>query len=37
MPVMMAERLGAQTPQIEKQRVKRTPWVASLSTLGLVA
>ena len=35
MPVMKAERLGAQTGAVANTRVYRTPWVASLSRLGV--
>ena len=36
-PVMMAERDGAQTPEMEKARVKRAPWAASRSRFGVRA
>ena len=35
MPVMKAERLGAQTGAVANTRVYRTPCVASLSRLGV--
>ena len=35
MPVMKAERLGAQTGAVANTRVYRTPCVASLSKLGV--
>ena len=35
MPVMKAERLGAQTGAVANTRVYRTPSVASLSRLGV--
>jgi hypothetical protein len=37
MPVMMDDRHGAQTPATTVAFVYRTPWVASRSTLGVVA
>ena len=36
-PVMMAERLGAQTGATENALVNRTPWLASLSRFGVRA
>ena len=36
-PVMMAERLGAQTGATENAFAKRTPWLASLSRFGVRA
>ena len=36
-PVMIAERAGAQTPDVEKQRVHRQPPAAKRSTFGVRA
>ena len=36
-PVMIAERAGAHTPDVEKQRVHRHPWAAKRSTFGVRA
>ena len=37
MPVMMADRAGAQTPAVEKQLVQRHPSAASRSNVGVRA
>jgi hypothetical protein len=37
MPVMIAERAGAQTPAVENAFGQRQPCAASLSTLGVCA
>ena len=37
MPVMMADRAGAQTPAVEKQRVHRHPCAARRSNVGVRA
>ena len=37
MPVMMADRLGAQTPEIENARVNSAPSAAKRSSVGVFA
>ncbi len=36
-PVMIADRAGAHTPDVEKQFVHRHPWAAKRSTFGVRA
>ena len=36
-PLIMPLRVGAQTGQWVKQRVKRAPWAASRSRVGVIA